>query len=169
MIEVIRGIKADPKSYDQGRYAKATECGTTYCVAGHAIVKSGFQFLVYGDGEVDDEYVVAPDTENSPLYSESWYSAFNQCNVIPPETAGRIVLGIHEYDAQELFYAHLTFGEILLMLEDWAFGDGVEWPADLKLTPRQRTRVEVALVTPRSQEDVAELLEVEAELLGRTK
>jgi hypothetical protein len=42
--KVLRHIDAHPEEYDQGNFAVRTECGTAYCIAGHACVMSGFRF-----------------------------------------------------------------------------------------------------------------------------
>lgn len=168
MIEVIRGIKNDPKSYYQGRYAKATPCGTAYCVAGHAIIRSGYNFLTECDGEIDDTLVIVPDAD-SPLYDESWFSAYSQVNVAPSEAAGAQLLGLDNWDAHDLFRANNTFGEILAMLQEWAHEDGVEWPADLSLTPEQYSIVLTATIDPRDEVDAELLADIERQLLGRSK
>lgn len=46
--EIADRIEAEPEHYDQDYYSMATDCGTSYCVAGWAIVLAKPEMLVNG-------------------------------------------------------------------------------------------------------------------------
>ena len=41
MLRIREQITSEPKTHDQSAWAARTECGTTYCIAGWAVVLSG--------------------------------------------------------------------------------------------------------------------------------
>jgi hypothetical protein len=162
LIQILRGIKADPASWDQLHYAIGRpECGTAFCIAGHAIIASGYTFPIEDSGLLDGHAVLIP--AGSPLQDIATYDIDYTQDVAQPFDVGQHVLGIEDIDdANLLFFAWNTFAEILYLAEVWAREDGVDWPADLTLSPEHRAAVEVCVEVSR---DVRVLRAIDAELL----
>lgn len=165
LIQVLRGIIANPKSWDQRYYAIARpECGTAFCIAGHAIIASGYAFARDELGLIDGSYVLIP--AGSPLQDICYFDPEWEHDVAESRDVGQEVLGIeHTADAIRLFNAWNTFGEILYMAEEWAREDGVEWPADLTLSPDNRAALAACTIF----RDIEVLDAIDAELLGANK
>lgn len=43
MVEVLDKIKANPDTFDMRFWVRRAECGTTYCLAGHAAILAGWE------------------------------------------------------------------------------------------------------------------------------
>lgn len=175
MEKVIRRIKADPKSWDQMTWAvdylDGPECGTAYCMAGHAIVESGYEFLRRRDHMLaESRYVVVP--ENSALRHLADKAEVDmyppnlsrQTRLALPGIAGAELLGISSDDAGLLFNPLNRFSEILLIIEDFAAADGYDWPEDLLLTEQQRALLD-AIDDMGFDDARAALMDLEKELL----
>jgi hypothetical protein len=153
MESVIRRIKADPRSWDQMTWAVdylgGPECGTAYCVAGHAIVESGYEFLRRDNALVGSRLLVVVP-ENSALRHIADKAEVDlyppnlsrQIRLASPGIAGAELLGINAEDAGLLFNPLNKFSEILLIIEDFATADGYDWPEDLRLTEQQRATLD---------------------------
>jgi len=107
MLAVRDQVTMHPETHDQFMWARKTECGTTYCIAGWAAVLSGQQLLWELAGEAGDE-------------EAGWI------RIIGPRgpTAGRSIstfardeLGLTPYEAGELFASDLSEDEALAKLD----------------------------------------------------
>jgi hypothetical protein len=92
---VIKQAEAFPESFYMGTWARETPCGTTACIAGHALLLSGYsvQFrpMMLLSGEVfPDKRAVFLDPEGEV--------------VICPQEARRL-LGLSLQEENSLFYA----------------------------------------------------------------
>ena len=80
--EVYDNIKANPEKWDQSNYISKGSCGTTYCVAGWALLLAGTE-VVDADG-------VEPHFDETLHHLGSHYAAAD-------------LLGLSEYQAEDLF------------------------------------------------------------------
>ena len=167
MEKVIRRIKADPDSWNQSMWATArTECGTAYCVAGYAVVESGYEFLRDETGRLVEQFVVVPQGSTLRHLAVAPRPDLPAVPLAYPADAGQELLGITTAGRFQLFASKNTFPEILAIIEDWATVDGYDWPADLRLTPEQR-----AIVDAYDSEDFfgeIALMDLQEELLSST-
>lgn len=75
MLRIREQITSEPKTHDQSAWAARTECGTTYCIAGWAVVLSG-QELDWDGADLatpftaDDRYI--PQVARELLGLDPW-------------------------------------------------------------------------------------------------
>jgi hypothetical protein len=98
---VLEKIEADPGSFAQNFWATRTECGTAFCIAGHAATLDG----------------------SKPLWDTGWTPRDNVAiSVLTPEgfekligDHGREVLGLTELQAQFVFHPGNTLSQLCRM------------------------------------------------------
>lgn len=101
MRKVLEHISEHPEEHDQGTWAERTACGTTMCMAGHAVVMAGHQ--ISWPGTLDDES--SADFVTEPI-------------VVDNETTRRIPavaaheLGLTEEQKDAFFYESGTIEDL---------------------------------------------------------
>jgi hypothetical protein len=128
LIKVVLHIMRHPETWYQGTYVN--RCGTVFCVAGHAIILAGHQFVDYD--HFADQMVLAGDIPD--LADESWEDD-EHGRLMHPGDAGRVLLGLDREAEDRLFNGNNTFPEILAFLNELAAEDGIDLPEGLALTP----------------------------------
>jgi len=91
--KVLDHITAHPEEWRQSDWASKSACGTAYCVAGHAVVMSGY---------------------TASFSSKNWATGFcvkdgRRGHI---DTVAREVLGLDLWQAQDLFHGRNTMQEI---------------------------------------------------------
>jgi hypothetical protein len=54
--KVLDQIRSFPETHSQGSYIKENECGTTCCIAGHALAFSGYEITENSKPEIEKAY-----------------------------------------------------------------------------------------------------------------
>lgn len=86
--KVIEHIESHPEEHDQSRFVAKTRCGTTACIAGHALLLSGeYDLHPMQVGDVDD-FRRVDGTDDFVIASD----------------AGQVVLGLTDHQRDVLFY-----------------------------------------------------------------
>jgi hypothetical protein len=107
-LEAVLGqIKAHPEQHNQREWAERNECGTSYCLAGWAVVLEGHEILW---DEVAEGVYCALD-ENGNIDSIK-------------RLAGRI-LDLSPYQRAQIFYRYNTVDDIELMTKNLANGNPI--------------------------------------------
>lgn len=86
--EVLDDIRMHPENHNQSHYAHQTECGTTLCIAGNALVKRGHT-VSFNTFRTGGQYCTFRDPEGNEVY--------------PPLAAAEL-LGLSVGEADLLFF-----------------------------------------------------------------
>lgn len=100
--KTLEHITEHRQEWYQGAWAIRTECGTAYCLAGHAVVLSGHEIRV-PEGEYQLGYATASGEYVSEVAMEE--------------------LGLTEWEAERLFAEHNTLPTLWALAEDFTDGE----------------------------------------------
>lgn len=131
LTQVLQQIMKDPASWQQGTWAtRFGPCGTAYCVAGHAIALSGYEF-VFGAGEVT-KWVKAEGAlaDRTPVIRHAFHGL-----VTFAREAGAALLGLEPGEDLQLFAPDNPFSVILAQVNAMATEDEFTLPEELRLSP----------------------------------
>ncbi len=117
---VLRQIIEHPETWKQATYSSM--CGTKFCIAGHAVVLSGYEF------KPGTTAVRAVKGFPGP-FLDKWPEG-SRLGLIDAHSAGRNLLGLDDEDAYWMFDAGRSLADAVAMFRKWAVEDGVEWPPD---------------------------------------
>jgi len=107
MLAVRDQVTMHPETHDQFMWARKTECGTTYCIAGWAAVLSGQQLLwERADKGAYEEAFWIQATPSAEPAARRFISGF-----------ARDALGLTPYEAAKLFASDLSEDEALAVLD----------------------------------------------------
>lgn len=84
---VLRQIDEHPETWEQSDYATKTQCGTRYCVAGHAVAMNGIE-MQWRQGDYPDQEYAMRTTSQVEIFCEAQER-----------------IGLTDYEADKLFNA----------------------------------------------------------------
>lgn len=99
---IIAYIEAHPQEWDQSVWARK-DCGTAYCVAGHAVIRAGAT-IVWGTG------------------TQASFCDLNGRQG-PIDVIAQELLGLSDFDAEALFAAENEIADLRMILGDIASGE----------------------------------------------
>lgn len=113
MEAIIGYIEAHPEEWDQQLWATKLDCGTAYCMAGHAVVRAGYS--IRWEDSLDGRRV--GNTCVDPVNGQVWSI----------ETLARSLLGLTPTEALYLFAASNDLDDLKITVKKIANGENATW------------------------------------------
>jgi hypothetical protein len=100
---IVKQIEAHPETWYQRTWAKQESCGTSFCVAGHAVYRAGYDVLW---GEMLGDTSTATDCAHPESQA-----------VVSISVMARELLGLTEYQSGTLFNGSNSLDDIKAVVE----------------------------------------------------